>query len=80
MRMPSYREPDVLFTSGIDEDTHQEYREPSSVNIVSATDAERECYAHLTTVDNLSRVAQAQWEEYLLTYHLKNCEMTGDSS
>ena len=37
-----YRRPDVLLTSGIDENTHQEYLEPSSVNIVSATDAERE--------------------------------------
>jgi len=75
-----YRGLDLLLTSGIDEDTHQEYREPSYVKIVSATDAERECSAHLTTVDNVSRVAQAQWEEYLLSYHLKDGEMTGDSS
>ncbi len=75
-----YRGPDLLFTSGIDEDTHQGYLEPSSVKIVSATDAERECSAHITPVDNVSRVAQAQWEDYLLTYHLKDGEMTGDSS
>ncbi len=62
-----YRGPDVLLTYGVDGETHHEYREPSSVKIVSATDAEQECYDFLTTVDNVSRVAQAKWEEYIFT-------------
>jgi hypothetical protein len=67
-----YRGPDLLLTYCIDEETHQEYLEPSYVIIESATNEERECYNHITTVDNLSRVAQADWDECLTTYHLNN--------
>ena len=67
-----YRGPDLLLAYGMSEETHEEYLEPSYVLIESATDEERECYRHITTVDDLWRVERTHWNELLAAYHLSD--------